>query len=310
MPESGTVFVVLNAGSGHGDKNQAEADIRRVLSEAGRPHQVFRVEEPSDLPRIAAAAVAQAQSSGGIVVAAGGDGTLNAVAQQVLPSGLRFGVVPQGTFNYFGRAHGIPADAEAATRALLEATPQPAQVGLVNDRVFLVNASFGLYPKVLEEREAYKQQFGRNRFVALWSGAMALLRDHRRWVVQIEHDGQTQVLRTPTLFIGNNPLQLDQVGIAEAEAVRQGQLAAIALRPMSRMAMFGLLIRGAVGRLGEAENVVTFPFQRMTVSLRLPRGRRVKVAMDGEITQLRLPLEFRIAPQRLCLLVPRQKSAP
>ncbi|WP_313917705.1 diacylglycerol kinase family protein [Tahibacter sp.] len=310
MSESGTVFVVLNAGSGHGDKNQAEADIRRVLSEAGRPHQVFRVEKPGDLPRIAAAAVAQAQSSGGIVVAAGGDGTLNAVAQQVLPSGLRFGVVPQGTFNYFGRAHGIPADAEAATRALLEAAPQPTQVGLVNDRVFLVNASFGLYPKVLEEREAYKQQFGRNRFVALWSSAMALLRDHRRWVVQIEHDGQTQVLRTPTLFIGNNPLQLDQVGIAEAEAVRQGQLAAIALRPMSRMAMFGLLIRGAVGRLGEAENVVTFPFQRMTVSLRLPRGRRVKVAMDGEITQLRLPLEFRIAPQRLCLLVPHQESAP
>lgn len=310
MPESATVFVVLNAGSGHGDKNQAEADIRRVLSEAGRPHQVFRVEEPGDLPRIAAAAVEQAQSCGGIVVAAGGDGTLNAVAQQVLPSGLRFGVVPQGTFNYFGRAHGIAADAEAATRALLEAAPQPTQVGLVNDRVFLVNASFGLYPKVLEEREAYKQQFGRNRFVALWSSAMALLRDHRRWVVQIEHDGQTQVLRTPTLFIGNNPLQLEQVGIAEAEAVRQGQLAAIALRPMSRMAMFGLLIRGAVGRLGEAENVVTFPFQRMTVSLRLPRGRRVKVAMDGEITQLRLPLEFRIAPQRLRLLVPRQESAP
>jgi diacylglycerol kinase family enzyme len=310
MSESGTVFVVLNAGSGHGDKNQAEADIRRVLSEAGRPHQVFRVEKPDDLPRIAATAVAQAQSSGGIVVAAGGDGTLNAVAQQVLPSGLRFGVVPQGTFNYFGRAHGIPADAEAATRALLEAAPQPTQVGLVNDRVFLVNASFGLYPKVLEEREAYKQQFGRHRFVALWSSAVALLRDHRRWVVQIEHDGQTQVLRTPTLFIGNNPLQLDQVGIAEADAVRQGQLAAIALRPMSRMAMFGLLLRGAVGRLGEAENVVTFPFQRMTVSLRLPRGRRVKVAMDGEITQLRLPLEFRVAPQPLCLLVPRQKSAP
>lgn len=310
MSESGTVFVVLNSGSGHGDKNQAEADIHRVLSEAGRPHQVLRVEKPRDLPRIAAAAVAHAQSSDGIVVAAGGDGTLNAVAQQVLPSGLRFGVVPQGTFNYFGRAHGIPADAEAATRALLEAVPQPAQVGLVNDRVFLVNASFGLYPKVLEERETYKQQFGRNRFVALWSSAMALLRDHRRWVVQIEHDGQTRVLRTSTLFIGNNPLQLDQVGIAEADAVRHGQLAAIALRPMSRMAMFGLLLRGAVGRLGEAENVETFPFQRMTVSLRLPRGRRVKVAMDGEVTQLRLPLEFRVAPQRLRLLIPRQKSAP
>jgi len=47
---------------------------------------------------------------------------------------------------------------EAATRALLTAEIQPAQVGFVNDRIFLINASVGLYPQLLEDREAFKQR--------------------------------------------------------------------------------------------------------------------------------------------------------
>ena len=46
------------------------------------------------------------------------------------------------------------------------------QVGLVNDRVFLVNASLGLYAKLLEDREAFKAQYGRHRWVAFWSGLL------------------------------------------------------------------------------------------------------------------------------------------
>ena len=50
------------------------------------------------------------------------------------------------------------------------------QVGLLNDRPFLVNASLGLYPQLLEDREAFKQKFGRSRLVALWSGLVTLMR--------------------------------------------------------------------------------------------------------------------------------------
>jgi diacylglycerol kinase family enzyme len=56
-------------------------------------------------------------------------------------------VLPQGTFNYFSRTHGIPLDTTDATRALLAGMIRPVQVGLLNDRVFLVNASLGLYPR-------------------------------------------------------------------------------------------------------------------------------------------------------------------
>ena len=44
---------------------------------------------------------------------------------------------------------------------------------MLNGRAFLVNASVGLYPKLLQDREAFKQQYGRNRVVAMWAGGKA-----------------------------------------------------------------------------------------------------------------------------------------
>src|SRR5690606_8101668 len=128
------------------------------------------------LPAIASEVVALAAARSGIVVAAGGDGTINAVAQAALGSRCVLGVLPHGTFNYFCRTHGIPEDVELATRLLLAARVQPVQVGLVNDKVFVVNASIGMYPRLLEDRETFKRQYGRSRLVALWAAAMTMLR--------------------------------------------------------------------------------------------------------------------------------------
>jgi diacylglycerol kinase family enzyme len=251
-----------------------------------------------------------AQQQGGVVVAAGGDGTINSVAQLVLAAGLPFGILPQGTFNYFSRTHGIPSGTAEATRTLLAAIVQPVQVGLINHRVFLVNASLGFYPQLLEDREAYKKRLGRSRIVALWAGIMTIAREHRQLVLELEHEGNVRTMRSATLIAGNNRLQLEQLGIPEAVALRDGQLVAIAVRPVSKLGMFGLLLRGALGQLGDAENVVSFAFKRLTVRLRRRlRRRRVKIATDGEVAWLDLPLVFQVSPKPLLLLVPPPETA-
>ena len=70
-----------------------------------------------------------------IVVAAGGDGTINAVAQAALGRDCTFGVLPKGTFNYFSRTHGIPADTGEGMKVVLQGSAQPVQVGLVNNHL-------------------------------------------------------------------------------------------------------------------------------------------------------------------------------
>ncbi|BEP71322.1 MULTISPECIES: diacylglycerol kinase family protein [Variovorax] len=303
-------FIVLNAGSGSEDAAQARQVIDDAFAADGRRHRVFLVDGPGRVQALAREAVERARAVGGVVVAAGGDGTINAVAQATLGSGCPFGVLPQGTFNYFSRTHGIPRDTAQALQVLLTQQPRAVQVGLVNDRVFLVNASMGLYADLLEERESHKARFGRHRWIAFYSGLLTVLRGrHRHWQLRIASHGHERDIRTPTLFVGNNPLQLMQAGVDHAEAPEQGRLTAVALKPVGLLSMPGLLVRGALGRLGDADEVLSFPFESMTVKAgRLRTPRRVKIATDGEIDWVDMPLLFRVAPDPLWLV--RPDSAP
>lgn len=237
------LVVVFNVGAGHGQADAVRATLQAGCAEAGRTLHLLEVHDPQQLSAVARQAVAQARHCGGVVVAAGGDGTINAVAQTALGSGCAFGVLPQGTFNCFSRSHGIPADPHEALQVVLAGHRQPAQVGLMGERVFLVNASLGLYPQLLEERGEWKRQ-----------------------------------------------------------------LAAIALRPVGFLKMLGLLWRGAFGRLGDADELLHLAVRQLTVRASRRAGtlgsRRIKVATDGEVTWMRLPLTFRVAAQPLDLLRP------
>jgi diacylglycerol kinase family enzyme len=300
----GPLFIVINVGSGRRDAEEEKETMARVFKECGRTFEFLQFDGQQPIEMLARRAVELAKARQGVVVAAGGDGTLNAVANAVLGSGCPFGVLPQGTFNYFGRDNAISQDTEKACRVLMQGHIEETQVGKVNGRLFLVNASVGLYPQILEDREAWKQQLGRSRFVAFLSGIVTLLQSRHQLRLTIESAGQTASFRTPTLFVGNNRLQLVQAGIeaGHAQAVGQGMLTGIAVRPIGTLALFGLLVRGVLGRLGEADNIQSFTFRRLTV---MPRGhKRIKVATDGEIAWMQTPLVFEVAAQPLLLLVP------
>ena len=181
----------------------------------------------------------------------------------------------------------------------------------INDHVFLVNASLGLYPELLEDREAYKARFGRSRWVAFVAACATLLRAQRRLRVHIEMGEEVRDLQTLTLFVGNNRLQLQQFGAEPADTLAgtpgNGSMAALMLRPIGTLSMIGLMLHGAMGRLGEAAGVERFEFEHLVVRPTLPQGRRgVKVAFDGEVTMMRAPLDFRVLAQPLYVLMPRR----
>ena len=303
-PAARLVFIV-NAASGSIAPEDKRAAIEGALAEAGREGEL-RFIRPADLAQAADEAALTAIHRRSAVVAVGGDGTLNAVARAAHAHGCAMGLVPQGTFNYFARTHGLPEDAAEATRLLLHGTPAPVQVGVVNEQLFLVNASLGLYPEMLKDRETYTALFGRHRLVVLFASAATLLRTHRPLRLRILCDGAIREITTPTLFVGNNRLQLERLGLPEAEAMTEGRVAAVMLRPIGTLAMLGLMLRGALGTLGEADTIERFEFTQMQVRPRLLPGRRsIRVAMDGEISRLRVPLNIGRSPRPLFLIKPR-----
>ncbi|HPU51739.1 MAG TPA: diacylglycerol kinase family protein [Burkholderiaceae bacterium] len=308
-PEASLQFVI-NAGAGSSDADAQHDLIRSVLRAEGRQGEVH-VCKPDELPDRARSLAHTALARRTALIAVGGDGTLNTVAQAAHTAGCPIGVVPQGTFNYFARTHGIPTDPTDAVRLLLQSTPMPVQIAAVNDHVFLVNASLGLYPELLEDREAYKARFGRSRWVAFMAACASLWRAQRRLRLRIEGSGSVRDLQALTLFVGNNRLQLQQFGVEPDDSLPgtpgDGTMAAVVLRPAGAMAMFGLVWHAAMGTLGEAPGVERFEFRHLVVRPRLALGRRsIKVAFDGEVTSMRAPLEFRVLARPLYLMMPRR----
>ncbi|MBV7539808.1 diacylglycerol kinase family protein [Acidovorax sp. sic0104] len=271
--------------------------------------------ERADIVQLAHDAAEAARQDGGLVVAAGGDGTINAVAAAALHVGVPMGVLPMGTFNYFAREHGLALDPEAAVQDLLRALDagdmRPVQVGFVNQRLFLVNASVGLYPKLLAEREKASRRFGRSRMVAVASAVWSMFRPSagRRWrVVMKTHHGaessQQEHLVT-TLFVGNNPLQLERMGLPEAKKVADGgSLGVVMLQPQGRWAVARTVWNAATGQLGKDSAVVSLACSELTVSPASWRPPQVKVAFDGEREWIVPPLHFSISARPLWLVAP------
>jgi diacylglycerol kinase family enzyme len=304
-PASALLFVI-NGAAGSGDADTRRQAIEGALQAAGRRGELL-FSAPADLAGVAQEAATRALATRAAVVAVGGDGTLNTVARAAHEVGCAMGVVPQGTFNYFARTHGIPADPAEAVNLLLRSVPVPVQVAGINDRVFLVNASLGLYPDLLKDREAYKARFGRSRWVAFLAGCATLLRAQRRLRLHIESAGHVRDVQTLTLFLGNNRLQLQQFGAEPEDTLSgtpgDGSLAALMLRPIGTLSMVGLMLHGAMGRLGEAAGVEGFEFQHMVIRPTLAPGRRtITVAYDGEVQLMRAPIDIRVLDRPLYLL--------
>ena len=301
------LFIVMNQGSGKNEKDEVRSAIEQELQRAGRRHRFVPV-VPGEIVQACQQAARLAREHGGVIVGAGGDGTINCAAQAAFANECPLGVIAQGTFNLFARELGLSLDAAEATRMLLHARPEPVQVGLANGRVFLVNASMGLYPKLLADREEVKTRLGRRRWIAMLAALKSLMEWRLQLVLDAEMDGELAKLRTASIFLGNNRVQLSRLGIQDyvVEQVGEGRMACLLLPPMGWWAKLRMVAAAAFGKVGDERQVQSFPIRSLSVGAR--HARRLKVATDGEVQWMQLPLRFTVAPRPLQVMLPPQEE--
>src|SRR5699024_3455643 len=145
------------------------------------------------------------------------------VAAELADQGCRMGVVPLGTFNYFARGHGLDDDIAEAVRVLRKGRTKPLDIGEVNGAVFLNNASIGAYSMILASRERIYARWGRSRLAAYWSVLVALMRFRTRLRIVMTVDGEVHRLKTPMIFVANNPYQLEIFNLEGAELIHEGK---------------------------------------------------------------------------------------
>jgi diacylglycerol kinase family enzyme len=260
------LFVNPRSGNGRPSAEElvAEAEARGIA--------VRVLEEGDDLEALAR------ETNADTLGMAGGDGSLAAVAAAALEREVPFVCIPFGTRNHFARDLGLDRDDPvAALDAFVGGEGRRIDVGRVGDQVFLNNVSLGDYARLVHRREHHRRRRD------------ALARARALWIV-VRDRGSTPVLSVDgvelaarVLLVGNNAYSIDLLSIGERERIDEGLL-------------YLYVAHGVLPETWEERSGTRF-----TVDT---HSHRVQAAVDGEPAVLETPLEFRIEPGALRVLLP------
>lgn len=292
------ICVIANAASGRNSRD-AQA-IEQAMAVFGSQATLRRWPKGTDLESFVKQAVADGFTT---IVAAGGDGTVMGVAHALMGSKAHLAVLPLGTFNYFARGLGLPQEPTAAAQAILGGHAQRISAGTVNGQLFLNNASVGIYPTILQAREDIYDRWGRSRLLAHWSVVRTLMRFQRPLRMVLETDGTKVARHTPLIFVARSAYQLEQFGLQGTQAISDDQFVVFIGREGTRWGLFKMALRLALRRVQVGRDVDLIYTDHLM--LETPK-RRPRVAFDGEKRRMVAPLDFRILPDCLSIIVPDQ----
>lgn len=297
--------LIANKNSGKGKGLTLAEEAKTICDELGYELVTYSISSPEDFDKQSQVAVDAAEKDGGVVIAAGGDGTIRGVAQAAANRQVRFAAIPCGTFNFFARTHNIPEDHLEAFRLALTGTAKPVQLGQVNDHIFLINASLGGYAKAIHERESATSRFGRNRLVVIISTFMSLLRWHLLLRLDLVTKGKVTSIYTPTVFIGNNSLQLKDLALSVSDCIKHGMLAVVLVKPVTKLETLKIFLKGFFKKLDQEEKLDCFCSDEMTIHTRKPI---MTVALDGEMLRTPSPLTIKALKGALNLVLPSEMN--
>lgn len=302
--------IIYNKNSGFHAVNKDEIyeELVRLLSEYDYEIQSFEIGKFETFAALMKQVMQRHQNAAntGIIAAAGGDGTLNAVARYLMNSNVPMGILPLGTFNYVARALNIPLDILQAAKVIAEGENRAVHTAVINDQIYLNNASLGLYPLFIQKREQYNQHFGRFPLNAYTSGLDVLIRDCKELKLQIEVDGMTYPVKTPLIFFGNNQLQLADLNLKISESAAQGRVAGVMVAKSGKLTLFKLLWQLIKGTIEKAPDVYSFDADQVVIDS--PR-KKLTVALDGEIVEMKPPLHIRVQKNALQVRVPHAAAS-
>ena len=293
------VTVLLNSTSGRAGLHGIDTRIATLFATAGSRAEVHVLQRQEDVADAARAA----GTGGSIVVAAGGDGTVSQVASGVIDVNGILGILPLGTLNHFAKDLHLPLGLEEAIDTIASGRVGRVDVGQVNDRVFVNNASIGLYPSIVDVRDQLRRQ-GHRKWTAMAMATLRVLRRYRGMRMRIEVDGREHVWRTPFVFVGNNQYTVDGVSLGSRASLNSGRLFVYLTPRVRTRHLPRLLLKAIAGRASGSGDFEILSGTTLRIDTLRPR-RLLRVAFDGELARLAAPLHFRAWPGALKVMLSR-----
>ena len=290
------ICCILNVKSG-GTACDQRYDFADLFSQRGFGVEIMNTLQGSSIVDIAKSAVQQDYD---IIVAGGGDGTISAVAAALVGHpAIRLGILPLGTLNHFARDLNIPSDISKAVDIICAGYSEAIDIGCVNDTYFVNNTSVGLYPAIVKLRESL-QGGGYSKWWAAVLSSIRIFGRFRRLELEVQLLDKTLIKRkTALLFVGNNAYETAAGRLGIRLSINRGMLWINISTSSTRLGLIMSLTALVLGRERPAETLI-FDASSLKVS---SRKRLLTVANDGEVLRLKPPLNYRILPKALNVIV-------
>ena len=287
--------VIWNAHAGRKTLALARLDadgVRELLRQASLEFEVCPTESPEEARAIARA---EAEAGAGLVVAAGGDGTIGTVATELLDTDATLGILPLGSVMNIPRMLGIPRQADAAARIIAAGHVRTIDVGVANGRPFFEVASVGIGASI--QREAQRVEVG--DYGGLWRAARNAFR-YRPRPMTVELDGSRTIdTRALMVTVGNGPYMGLGMTVAPGARLDDGKFDVRVFRHFSKLELFRHLASIAFGRRRFSPHVTTERAAIVRIDARRPLPARADSIELGYT-----PLVCRVRPAALKVIVP------
>jgi diacylglycerol kinase family enzyme len=294
------ISLILNQRAGALGRFPPVIELIATLERYGLRPEAILIEKGADPADAARGALRRGAKT---LVAAGGDGTISAVASTIVNSEAILGVLPLGTLNHFARDLRIPLDIDEASRVLATGSVTKIDVAEVNGRTFINNSSLGVYPQIVAWREEYRRE-GWTKWTALVWAALTVVRRMPFLRLRLIAGGVDVAGITPMIFIGNNEYEVDGFEAGTRRRCDAGRLFIYAVNASTPIKLARVTLSALLGRLRQAQDFDTFCVAEAWIET---RRRWVKVSLDGEVSRIATPLHYRTHPAALRVIVPERK---
>jgi len=236
------------------------------------------------------------------ILAVGGDGTIATAANLVAKTNIELAILPGGTLNHFAKDHNIPTDLEkAALVAASEGVITRADIGYVNDCVFLNTSSIGAYVTYVRDREHFEKHVGYT--LASIGAFVKTLSQLRSFTVTLEVEGEKKTYRSSLVFIGVGERELKMPTLGNRVKNGKRGLHVMIVRGRKRAQLFSLALAAMAKGTKEAERLPDFD-DFLVDSCRIDLNRpRTVIGLDGELKHMTTSLDYRFEHDALRLVV-------
>jgi len=269
---------------------------RRVAADCGEAADVSVTEAPG---HARARAKAARENGARLIVAWGGDGTVNEVASEVAFTGVPIAIVSGGSGNGLARELGVAADPEQALRAAIGARPRTIDVGEIDGRLFVNIAGLGLDAYVASQFNASGTRRGLAGYIGCTARALLQYVPCR---YEITTPGARLTPRALLVTLANSPQFGNGVRIAPAAKVDDGLLDLVVVEERSRLASICRLPRLLAGSVDRIAAWSSRPVEQVTIE----SDRPMLFHVDGEPVQGGTRLLARVHPGALKICVGSQ----